>query len=106
MEDGVGVASAAVDGASAEPELLPDGRYRVTVSNIRAHQLGERHEVAVRTSRGAEARAEVSALSYVSALLADDAYKDDAQARLAVTALYRYWDAAAKYLEATGGGGA
>jgi hypothetical protein len=105
MEGGARVESATLDGAPARVELCSDGRYRVTVPNISAHELGRRRVVVVGTSTGAQASAEVSALSYVRGLLASDAYKDDADALLAVTSLYRYWAAADRYLKAIGEGG-
>ena len=79
-------------------ERRPDGRWRVTVPNIAAHELGGVHEVSVTTSAGGTATARVWALSYVGGLLSSEAYKDDADARLAVAALYRYWAAADAYI--------
>lgn len=108
MEGGAEVASAVVNGVAAEKrasdgvsptfERRPDGRWRVTVPNIAAHELGDVHVVKVTTSAGVTATASVSALSYVNGLLSSAAYRDDQPARLAVAALYRYWDAASAYI--------
>ena len=103
MQDGASVVSATIDGEATTPMQGSDGRWAVTVPNIKAQDLGLNYNVSVQTSTGATVKAKVSALSYASALFASDSYKDNDQARYAMAALYRYWDAAVKYLEATGG---
>ena len=103
MEDGISVASATDNGENT-PVVPTGGRYRVTVPNVIAQDLGAKHVVVVRTSEGKTVTATVSALSYAQALFASKAYGNDPDARSAMAALYRYWDAAVAFLGTTGEG--
>ncbi len=75
---------------------LSDGRYRVTIPNIQAHQLGDTHTVAV--SAGGEFTIKVSALSYVhTALNSSDPKFTNTDAQYAVSSLYYYYKATTDY---------
>ena len=94
-----GAVSATLDGAAADLEKLPDGRYRLAVSNIAAHELGTAHTIAV--AAGGTCTVTISALSYVNAALSSTATAfDNNQAKAAVASLYRYYSEANAYLAA------
>ncbi len=87
MTDGfTGEVAATVDGKPAEAERLRDGRYRVAVTDIAAHRLGEPVEVVF-----AGATVGISALSYAKAALLA---QSDAEQTNAMYALSRYYMAA------------
>ncbi len=71
-----------------------DGRYKVTIPNISAHQLGDMYTVTAETSNGA-ATCSLSALSYVYAILSGSSY--DKTAKDAVSAFYKYYEATMNY---------
>ena len=83
-----------VDGEAAEVVNI-DGQYLVKISNIAAHQLGQTHDIAVRTNRGSTT-VKVSALSYVQGLLTT---YSDKNTQNAAAALYSYFKAADDYLK-------
>ena len=87
--------SATVDGTAAEAVYLSDGRYRVTIPGIIAHQLGNVYTVAAETDGGIST-VQISALSYVNALLSAEGYSDDLY-RNAMASIYYYYDAANNY---------
>lgn len=71
-----------------------DGRYKVTIPNISAHQLGDTYTVTAVTTNGT-AKCSISALSYVYAILSGSSY--DKTAKDAVSSLYKYYDATMNY---------
>ena len=71
-----------------------DGRYKVTILNISAHQLGDTYTVTSSTTNGT-AKCSLSALSYVYAILNGSSY--DKTAKDAVSSLYSYYDATMNY---------
>ena len=70
-----------------------DGRYKVTIPDISAHQLGDKYTITAETTNGT-ATCSLSALSYVYAIL--DVSSDNA-AKNAVSSLYIYYDATLNY---------
>ncbi len=70
-----------------------DGRYKVTIPNISAHQLGDKYTITAVTSSGT-ASCSLSALSYVYAILDGSS---DKTAKNAVSALCRYYEATINY---------
>lgn len=81
-------------------ECMPDGRYRVAVTDMAAHELGDMHEIAVVTDHGT-ANLRISAISYVYSLLGSEAYADNRNALNAMSALYFYHATAATYINKT-----
>ena len=76
-------------GAQLEAERS-GGKWRVAVPGIRAQGLAEPMTVTVDAGGSGRASLTFSALSYARALLASDAYADDADARAAMACLWRY----------------
>ncbi len=72
-----------------------DGRYKVTIPNISAHQLGDTYTITAVTANGT-ASCKVSALSYVNAILNENS---STIAKNAVSAFYRYYEAIMIYRE-------
>lgn len=92
-----GEPSARIDGAEENTAVLQtDGRYRVQIGNIPAHQLGIAREVEIEAGETAQIR--ISALSYAAALVSSEIYSEDMTALQAMTALCRYYQAARAYL--------
>jgi hypothetical protein len=83
-----------------ELEILDgsNGRYKLSIENIMAHQLGNRYRV-VLNAGGTEAWIEASPISYVYGMLTSPAYADNLVAKQAATAIYQYYLAAKAYLE-------
>ena len=71
-----------------------DGRYKVTIPNISAHQLGDAYTITASTTNGT-ATCTLSALSYVYAVLDGNSY--DKTAKNAVSSLFKYYDDTIKY---------
>ena len=71
-----------------------DGRYKVTIPNIPAHQLGDQYLITAVTDNGT-ATCKLSALSYAYAVL--DGSSFDEIAKDAVSALCEYYEAAVNY---------
>lgn len=91
-----GEVTAAIDGGSDNAaEAMEDGRYRIAVPGIAAHLLGTDYTVNV--SAGSDFTITASAMAYVNSVLHSGAYAEDADALYAMTALYRYYAAAAAY---------
>ena len=91
-----GSVTAAENGSKLTCVHLSDGRYRVTIPNIQAHQLGDTHTVTV--SAGGEFTIKVSALSYVhTALNSSDPKFTNTDAQYAVSSLYYYYKATTDY---------
>ena len=88
-----GKVTVTVDGKAAKATKLSDGRYQVTVNNIAAHQLGDTHTVAIKTTKGTSTF-EASALSYAYECVTDPT--DDSEL-YAMCALYKYYTAAIYY---------
>ena len=73
-------------------------QYLVELNDIPAHELHKTHRITVKAGSSFEVR--VSALSYVNTMLnRNDVGMDIKEA---VTALYKYWEAAMKYRAASG----
>lgn len=72
-----------------------DGRYRVQISGISAHLLGEMHTI--RVIAGGTFDIKISALSYVNAVLSSSAFGNSA--KQGVTSLYKYYTSAIAYQE-------
>ena len=70
-----------------------DGRYKVTIPNISAHQLGDTYTITASTTNGT-AKCSLSALSYVYAVLDGNSNNT---AKNAVSSLYIYYDATLNY---------
>ena len=70
-----------------------DGRYKVTIPDISAHQLGDTYTITAETTNGT-ATCSLSALSYVYAVLNENS---DNTAKNAVSSLYIYYDATLNY---------
>ena len=85
-----------------------DGRYMVEIANIPAHLLGDTHTINVFTGEdcfkpgvyAAYTQVNVSAMSYVYAMLTSQAYANNELAKNAVSSLYAYWQAAVAYKNA------
>ena len=83
-------------------EKQADGRYRVQITNISAHLLGEPHEI--RVNAGGEAVVTISALSYIQTVLNSETYQSNTKMLNAVTSLYNYYTAVMAYRSAQSGG--
>ncbi|MBQ3346557.1 MAG: CotH kinase family protein, partial [Synergistaceae bacterium] len=70
-----------------------DGTYRITISGISAHMLGDVYTIHV--DAGGEFDIEVSALSYANAVM--NSKRADDELKKAVIALYKYYDATMEY---------
>jgi len=84
-----------------------DGRYTVEIANIPAHLLGETYNIFVFTGENCfndiytmHTQVNVSAMSYVYAMLTSQAYANNELAKNAVSSLYAYWQAAVAYKDA------
>ena len=77
---------------------LPDGRYRIQIDNIPAHKLADTYTVHV--SANTKFDIEISAMSYVNAVLNDGT--NDTDLYNAVTALYHYCKTTAAYRDKNG----
>jgi hypothetical protein len=82
------------------------GRFIVKIPNIAAHQLGETYTIRVYTGDNCNqqvtsvyTQVQVSAMSYVYAMLTSEAYENNEDAKNAVASLYAYWRAAQAYLD-------
>lgn len=97
-----GTVSATVEGKDVNIKKLKDGRYKVTVPNISAHQLGGALNFVITTDHG-EAKFTTYPLYYVRTALGDGTTVDEIK-RDAMTSVYRYSKAANNY-KASGGQG-
>ena len=85
-----------LDGSTENLAVLQsDGRYRVQISGISAHLLGEMHTI--RVIAGGTFDIKISALSYVNAVLSSSAFGNSA--KQGVTSLYKYYTSAIAYQE-------
>ena len=83
-----GTVSASIDGGDmTELTALEDGRYRIDIEKIAAHDLGTVHTIVIRTEAGS-LRITLSALTYVKQLL--DSSTTDAKTRDMVVAIALY----------------
>ncbi len=80
-------------------ELRPNGQYRVRIAGIKASELGDTFKITLNAG-GADTVVEVSALSYVRAVLTEEEYASNTAARQAVTAIYLYYQKTQAYLNA------
>lgn len=78
-------------------ESTANGRYRVRIENIMAHQLGDRYHVTLNAG-GEDASITVSVLSYANILLTAPVYADNMTAKQAGAAIYQYYMAAIGYI--------
>ena len=95
-----GEVSATLDnGTTNVAKKLSDKKYLVQIMNIPVHELGYFHTIKV--TAGTEFNVRVAVLSYVHGVLNTEAESignvDITTMKNAVTALYRYYDAAMKY---------
>ena len=95
-----GEVSATLDnGTTNVAKKLSDKKYLVQIMNIPVHELGDFHTIKV--TAGTEFNVKVAVLSYVHGVLNSEAESignvDITTMKNAVTALYRYYDAAMKY---------
>ncbi len=81
----------AEDGEKVSVKLKPDGWYLVSIRSIAAHDLSMSHRIAA-VGDGVESYIELSALSYVNAMIT--AYASNATAVNAAVAILRYAEAA------------
>ena len=86
--------SATVNGKEAEAVPGSDGRYRITISGIPAHMLGDTYKVIIETDSGKMAL-DVSAMSYVYSCLSRSSAED--AEKKAVAAFYSYYNSADSY---------
>ena len=87
--------SASVDGSDYEDIELSGGRFLVEITDIAAHDLGTWHNIEAVTDSG-RTRLELSALSYVNAVLSGST---DDNSLNAAAAIYNYYAAAQAYKE-------
>lgn len=92
--DNAGNVTVTVNGSPATAVKQSDGRYKVTITNISAHKLGDKYKISVTTDKGT-AECTVSVLSYVYAVLNSNSF--DETAKNAVSSIYKYYDATMKY---------
>ena len=94
VEDGTElIASATFNGKTFTAVKQADGRYRIRVSGISAHLLGE--TITITGTAGSDFTITVSALAYARAVLNSAAFGADA--KNAMAALYRYYAAVKAY---------
>ena len=94
VEDGTELtASATFNGKTFTAVKQADGRYRIRVSGISAHLLGE--TITITGTAGSDFTITVSALAYARAVLNSEAFGADA--KNAMAALYRYYAAVEAY---------
>ena len=94
-----GNVGAYVDGGTANSAVKqPNGQYLVQVPDIAAKDLGETHTIEI--VAGGESTVKVSALSYAYGVLSMNSTNTTIQnMKLAVTALYKYYEAAKAYAD-------
>ena len=91
--------SAAVDGQPVSVVPEAGGRYRVTIPDLSADQLGDMHQVVISTDGADPLTVQVSALSYVKACLEDENASDSMIDAMA--ALYYYSTASSALQQAS-----
>ena len=92
-KDYAGAVNAYLEGSSANMAVKQqDGSYRITISGISAHLLGETQKINVEAEKNFAV--EVSALSYAYAVIKSS---EDENLKKAAAALYKYYDATVKY---------
>ena len=90
-----GAVSAKVNGKAWKVNQLDDTTYLIEIPDIDAYRLGKRWHVEVTADGHIVYDANLSALSYVSAVLASERYQvGEAEA---LTAFYNYYDAVNPY---------
>ncbi len=87
-----GSAKATVNGTSVPVYKMSDGRFRVEVKDIGAHNLGKNYKVELKTGNTSTI-VNISVLSYVKAIL--DSSKDENEINLAMAIYYYYLKAKA-----------
>ena len=99
VRDGyTGDAAATCNGDDVDCVRQDSGRYLIEIVGIPAFALGNTYDITV--SADGEATASLSALSYAYAVLnAESGPSATDEARLAATALYRYFAAASAYVD-------
>lgn len=83
-----------LDDTACETTTDAKGRNVVTISGLSAHMLSTQHTIRVDNTYDVK----ISALSYMAALRTADTYKNDANARNAAYAFYKYATAADAYI--------
>lgn len=97
-DEGVSVVAATLaDGTALNVGRDVNGRWRVTVPKIAAHELGREWSIAIETSTGAIVTVKTSALAWVRSALTYEEWRDDTTARNAATSIWRYAKAAEAY---------
>jgi hypothetical protein len=79
------------------PERTSDGRWRITIPNISAHNLGKEYNVKITTEKDGgdvTTTVEVSAMSYVYSCMV---HSNNTLQKNAAAALYAYYQAASEY---------
>ena len=91
-----GTPTATVDGQTAEVQTLEDGRFRLSIPNIEAYRLGNKYNIRLKTGSYVTT-VQVSAMSFVKAVLdktKTGVINDEVNA---VVALYKYCKAVQAY---------
>ena len=90
-----GTVTATVDGRAGDVRKLSSKTYQVEIPDIAANKLGKFWHVIVTADGRIVYDVHISALSYVSSLLALN--RDQTGEREALTAFYEYYEAAKAY---------
>ena len=93
--DYTGSLVAKIDGKKVSAKKQNDGKYKVTIPNIKAAELGTAHEVTVETDNGICTVGNLSPMSFVNLNL--NLEKMDENRDKEMVALYRYMKAARAY---------
>lgn len=95
VEDGTELtASATFNGKTFTAVKQADGRYRIRVSGISAHQMGD--PITITGTAGSDFTITVSVLAYARAVLNSEAF--NANAKNTMAALYQYYTAVKEYM--------
>ena len=95
VEDGTELtASATFNGKTFTAVKQADGRYRIRVSGISAHQMGD--PITITGTAGSDFTITVSVLAYDRAVLNSEAF--NANAKNTMAALYQYYTAVKEYM--------
>ena len=91
-----GTPTATVDGQTAEVQTLEDGRFRVSIPDIEAYRLGNKYNIRLKTGSYVTT-VQVSAMSFVKAVLDKTKTGVITDEVNAVVALYKYCKAVQAY---------
>ena len=95
LKDAPTSVSASVDGNSWNAEKIDNNTYMIAIPNIASNNLGKPYRVLLTVDGNVVFELNVSALSYVNTVLHSD--RASSTERLALTALYHYYQAAIAY---------